>query len=459
MKNRLYRRCNMMKANIVSDRGVMYILTRLNERGYEACLVGGAVRDALRGVVPHDFDMATSALPEEILDVFSDCRVIETGIRHGTVTVLYENVPYEITTYRVDGDYLDNRHPEGVTFTRSIREDMARRDFTVNAMGCGADGKLIDLFGGEEDLAAGIIRAVGDPRLRFSEDALRILRALRFASVLSFRLDAATAEAVHEKKALLRGISAERIRDELQKLIVGVDAEKVLTEYRDVLAVIIPEIAAEYDFCQHNVHHIYDIYTHTLKAMATLPRDATLRFAALFHDIGKPGCFFIGEDGQGHFYGHEEKGAEMTKAILRRLRFDNKTRDKIVTLVRYHGHPVPESDRSVKRLLAAIGEENCFSLMQIMKADNLALAPMHHDRIAAITEAEKRIQAVLSEKTCLSLSGLSLNGKDLIRAGMRPGKEIGRLLEDCLSKVIDGELPNDRDALLQYAMAELKGKM
>lgn len=430
--------------------GAEFILSRLREKGYEAYIVGGSVRDALRGEMPHDYDITTSALPSETVAVFSDCRTVDTGLKHGTLTVLHGDVPYEVTTYRVDGGYTDARHPDAVSFTRSLREDAARRDFTVNAMAYAPECGVMDFFGGIDDLQKRNIRAVGDPDRRFGEDALRILRALRFAATLDFSIEEKTAASVKRNRELLRKISAERIRDELSKLLCGKAAFRILAEYREVVAVVIPELTATFDFCQQTPHHIYDLWFHTLHAVNATPADVTLRMAALLHDIGKPETFTVDGEGNGHFYGHADHSAEISDAILRRLRFDNRTRERIVLLVEKHGVDIPVTARAVKRLLRSVGEEAFFQLMALKKADTLALSPMHRHRIADVESAEETARALLAEDACFSLRDLKIGGEDLLALGVSEGKRIGALLNASLDAVIDGRVENVREALLRF---------
>ena len=433
--------------------GVAFILSRLREKGYEAYVVGGSVRDTLRGEIPHDYDVTTSALPSETAALFSDCRTVDTGLKHGTLTVLYGDVPYEVTTYRVDGGYTDGRHPDEVSFAPSLREDAARRDFTVNAMAYAPESGVIDFFGGKQDLENRILRTVGDPDRRFSEDALRILRALRFAATLDFSIEEKTAASVCRNKDLLLKISAERIRDELSKLLCGKAAFRILKEYRDVMAVCIPELTATFDFAQRSKHHVYDLYLHTLHVLCATPPNLTLRMAALLHDVGKPDTFSIDREGNGHFYGHAERSAEMADTVLRRLRFDNRTRERIILLVEKHGVELPATERSLKRLLRSVGEQAFFELMTLKKADIAALSPMHHPRIAEIKSIETAARKLLSDAACFSLRELAVNGSDMIKLGVSEGKRIGELLDACLEAVIDGRVKNEREALLAFAAA------
>lgn len=424
-------------------------IERLGARGFSAYAVGGCVRDSLIGRVPQDWDITTSALPEEVEAVFSDCRLIETGIRHGTVTVLYDGQPLEITTYRIDGDYIDNRHPSSVTFSRSLEDDLSRRDFTVNAMAYHPEEGIVDLYGGREDLAKKLVRAVGDPVKRFDEDGLRILRALRFASSLGFAIEEKTAKAIHEKKKLLHNISPERIREEFSKLIVGKGAREILLDYSDVISVFLPELAPCVGFDQESKYHCYDVYTHLVESVGASNPDLITRLALLFHDVGKPDTFFRDERG-GHFHDHFKRGAELTEAILRRLRFPNEIVERVTHLVERHDIPIPATDRSVKRLMREFSDEDIDRLMEIKRCDRLAHAEGHREPVESLTAIPELVKKIREEESCFDLSGLAVKGDDLLALGIPAGPEVGTLLHELLEKVIDGELPNDKAALLTY---------
>ena len=432
-----------------------FVLSRLEGAGYEAFVVGGAVRDMLRGVPASDWDITTSARPGQIEAVFSDCRVIETGIRHGTVTVLSGNMPIEITTYRTDGEYRDCRHPDEVHFTASIKEDLQRRDFTMNAIAYNPKHGFVDPFGGQNDIKAGVIRAVGDPVRRFSEDALRILRAIRFASALGMQIAPETARAVHSERELLGHVAAERQREELLKLLCGADVESVLIEFSDVIAVCVPEISASIGFCQHNSHHTRDVWGHIACAVAAIPADPLLRMTMLLHDIGKPACFTLDEDGIGHFFGHAAVGGEMADKALRRLRFDNDTRERIKALVSHHDYPITPEEKPLRRMLRRFGEEMTRQLITVHRADVSALAPPYCDDTAALALAGQMLDKILASDACFSLRDLAINGDDLLSLGLS-GKEIGESLERCLTAVTEGDVPNEREALLELLNAAPK---
>lgn len=433
------------------------VLAALRRAGYEAYLVGGCVRDSLMGRVPADWDVCAAALPAETEAVFAGWRLIETGVKHGTVTVLSEGRPVEITTFRTDGTYHDGRHPDQVTFVSSLREDLARRDFTVNAMALGPDGTVIDPFGGRTDLAGKRIRCVGDPDRRFGEDALRILRALRFASKLDFAIDPATARSAVEDRGLLDRIAQERAFAELKGILVGPGAGRVLRDFAPVIFQVIPELETEAGFDQKNPHHIHDIWTHTTMAVDAIAPDPVLRLTMLLHDVGKPDTFFTDKEGVGRFYGHAEKGEALADGILRRLRCDNGTRERVCRLIHYHDIQPPQTERAMRRLLAKAGREAVDQLFQCWRADSADRDRAVRERnYAVIDGAEKVLQAVLADKSpCFSVKSLAVNGRDILAMGAAPGPEVGRVLGALFDLVIDGALPNEREALLGRAAALL----
>ncbi len=371
------------------------ILERLMQNDREACAVGGCVRDSLLGLTPNDWDIATSALPEETERIFADCRVIETGLKHGTVTVLWGGMPVEVTTYRIDGAYSDGRHPDGVSFTRNLEDDLARRDFTVNALAYRKKDGIVDCFGGRKDLANGVIRCVGDADVRFQEDGLRILRALRFASVLGFSIEKQTSESALRNRGLLDRIAGERIQTELMKLLCGRDAANVLRQYREIVAQFIPEIRPMFEFDQHNPHHSYDVWEHTLHCIEAVEPEPVLRLTMLLHDIGKPACFTQDEKGVGHFYGHPEKSAEIARGILDRLRFDRKTAGTVLTLVRSHGLPLLPEQRCLRRRLNLLGERNLRLLVRVEEADAKSKAAPDEKYLEALDAIPAALDQIL----------------------------------------------------------------
>ncbi len=423
---------------------------RLEACGHEAYAVGGCVRDTLLGRSPHDWDVTTSARPEEVASCFAGERIIETGIRHGTLTVLLDGEPIEITTFRNDGEYEDNRHPVRVTFSDRVEEDLARRDFTVNAMAYNPKCGIVDLFGGEEDLLARRIACVGEPSDRFHEDGLRILRAIRFASVLDFQIEEKTAEAIHTCRHLLSNIAKERIREEFCKLMLGTGAVRILREYIDVIGEFVPELLPSVGFEQNSRYHCYDVFEHTLHALEYAPKDVTVRLAILFHDIAKPLCYTEDETG-GHFKGHASLGRDITKEIVTRLRFDNATADVVVKLVEQHDRTLSAEPRLVKRLMQQMSEETVLRLLEVKRCDRLA----HAKDYALPPEELSLIPSVMKEikrsNECFSLKALAVKGGDLISVGIPAGKTMGDILAALLEEVIDGRLPNEREALLDAA--------
>lgn len=428
------------------------VLSALEAAGHEAWCVGGCVRDTLLGRTPEDWDVTTDALPEETMALFGP-HAFPTGLRHGTVTVRSGHKSVEVTTYRVDGAYHDHRRPDEVTFTRSLEEDLRRRDFTVNAMALSLGGELRDPFGGQADLKAGVLRCVGEPDRRFDEDALRILRGLRFAAVLGFAIDPATAAGIHQNRELLRDIAAERIQAELFKLLCGEAAAEVLREYPDVVGVFWPEVLPMVGFDQRNFHHCYDVWEHTLHAVAAVPGDPVLRCVMLLHDIGKPNCFTVDEKGLGHFYGHPAISRDLADGMLRRLKCGNELRETIVRLVEWHDRNIPRTDKAIRKALRALGEQDLRRLILVKRADNLAQAPRFWDRQAEIDKAEEILDRLLAEDACFSLKQMAVKGKDLTAMGLS-GPAVGRTLNVLLERVVDGELPNEREALLE-AVREL----
>ncbi|MBO4878101.1 MAG: CCA tRNA nucleotidyltransferase [Ruminococcus sp.] len=430
--------------------GHIKALERMEKAGYEAYLVGGCVRDQLMGRSVHDHDITTSAMPEQVMEVFSDCTVIPTGIKHGTVTVIFEGEPLEITTFRVDGSYSDSRRPDNVSFTTDIRDDLSRRDFTMNAIAASADGRIVDPFGGSEDIEKGVIRCVGDPEKRFNEDALRILRAVRFAAQLGFAIDEETAAAVHGMKSRLGLISAERIRDEIDKLICGRDCIRVMLEYSDVITEVIPELSPSVGFDQHSPYHKYDVWEHTVRAVDAAPDgDLLLRRTMLFHDVAKPACARFDENGRGHFKRHAPVGADMAGGIMKRLRYDNKSIAEICTLIRHHADKF-YSKPDLKRLVSEIGIDTLFRLIEVKKLDNLAKNEFVLEENLMFDGLAQTAREFLEAGECCTLKELAVNGSDLREAGLS-GTEIGAMLHELLEQVITEKLPNSREELLAYA--------
>lgn len=426
-------------------------ISLLYESGYEAYAVGGCVRDMIMGRECQDTDITTSALPEEIKEVFSSFRTIDTGIKHGTVTVIINSTPLEITTYRIEKGYSDGRHPDKVIFTPELEKDLKRRDFTVNSIAFCPEKGFIDPFSGKEDIERKIIRCVGNPTERFTEDSLRILRGLRFSSVLGFEIEKNTAEAMRECKELLNAVSNERIFSELSKLLCGKNVKEIIVKYSDILEVILPEIKGMKGFDQHNFNHIYDILTHTAVVTESIPPLPHLRFAALFHDCGKVDCFSLDENGVGHFYSHPSLSAKKADEALLRLKSDTKTREKVIKLVKVHDTPIEESERIIKKRLRSMGDELFFDLIKLQRADTKGLAPEFHDREKHFDTLEKMAKEIMEGDECFSLKDLKINGYDLIKEGFG-GKEIGDALSCALEAVIDGNIRNEREELIRFCL-------
>lgn len=424
----------------------------LQSAGFEAYAVGGCVRDSLLGKTPNDWDITTSAKPEDMKSVFADFHCIDTGIKHGTVTVVIDGEPLEITTFRLDGEYEDNRHPKSVTFTSDLGADLGRRDFTVNAMAYSKMTGTVDLFGGQNDLKNKIIRCVGDPDRRFNEDALRILRALRFASALDFEIEEKTAQSLLKNRALLGNISEERIAKELLKLVCGKGAKRILTDFAPVLFEILPELQPMYKNSHDNPHHCYDIYEHTLIAVESINPEPTLRFAMLLHDCGKPAVKKFDENGVAHFYGHQRISAEISAQILARLKVSNKFRDEILFFVSNHDRwELYENTEKMPRYLSKFGLDGVLNLLKVMRADVLAQSPEYRYRLDQIADAEETAKNLAAQKPCLSLSELQINGRTLMDIGIPQGRKLGAVLAQLLDEVIDGVTKNTQEALTTRA--------
>lgn len=434
---------------------VLQLLCRLNRAGYEAYLVGGCVRDLLSGKTPHDWDICTSALPGEVAACLPDLRVVGTGLAHGTVTAVAEGKAYEITTFRTEGVYSDGRRPDSVQFVQELSADLSRRDFTVNAMAYHPATGLVDLFGGRQDLAAGVLCCVGEPDARFAEDHLRLLRALRFASCLGLSLSADTAAAVHRQAALLGTVASERIFAELRRLICGPWTEPVLTDYADVLFVILPELSPMQGFEQHNPHHLLTVWQHTLRAVRFCPPQETVRLAALFHDAGKPACFSCGADGIGHFYGHAVAGEQIARAALHRLRAPRALTEDVCRLVAVHDMVPLTTATFARRRLAQLGQTQYRRLLSLWRADVLAQSLQEQPaRLAVLDLADARLAQILAEPPCFSVTDLAVRGGDLLAAGIPQGPAVGQILRALLGQVMAGTLQNERGALLAAAARE-----
>lgn len=448
-----------MKAAIEIPAPVSEALKRLEVNGYEAYVVGGCVRDSLLGVTAKDWDITTNARPDEIARCFEGYRVHETGKRFGTMTVVAGDLPLEITTYRSDGSYSDGRRPDSVSFADNIRIDLARRDFTVNAMAYHPQRGLCDYFGGREDLERRSIRCVGQPELRFREDALRILRALRFAARLGFALEERTAQSIRQCRTLLRQIAPERIGAEFVETVIGKDAPTVLESYSDVFSVFVPEIEPMIGLEQHNRFHHLDVWRHTLTALYYTPPTPSLRLAVLFHDAGKPTCFTVDSAGVGHFPGHPEVSARLASERLSALRLDRHTISTVETLIRCHDDDIAPSAPDVKRWLGRLGPQGLSELLEVKRADCLARNPaLVQQGLEELERVRGTIQQVLETGQCFDAGGLQIDGNDLKALGFAEGRQIGAVLSELLEAVIDGKIANQRDVLLDCAR-RLKEKL
>lgn len=445
---------------------VKLIIEKLQSAGYEAYAVGGCVRDSLLKRSPKDWDITTSANPYQVKVLFD--RTIDTGIQHGTVTVMIGKEGFEVTTYRVDGEYEDNRHPKQVTFTNQLVEDLRRRDFTINAMAYNPSDGLIDAFSGLNDLDEKVVRCVGSARERFDEDALRILRAIRFSAQLDFAIEENTLMAIKEKAMNLSNISAERIRDELNKLLLSNYPKRLMMAYdTGITKVVLPEFDQMMVTEQENHHHIYSVGIHSLEALSyfaehyplaadyqdelySRKEQLVIRWTLLLHDVGKPKTKIIGKDGEGHFYGHGALGASMAKGILKRLRFDNETIDLVYKLIYYHDYRYQPDAVHMRKAMNQIGAENMELLFVVQLADVMAQNPVYlQKKLENLELARKLFQQIIQQKDCVSLKTLAVNGRDLIQAGFRPGKEIGEKLNSLLNLVLEHPEYNTKEQLLR----------
>ena len=431
------------------------VLDAIEGAGFEAWLVGGCVRDAILQRPAPDIDLATSAQWEQVRDACqaAGMDVHETGTQHGTVTVVASGQPFEVTTFRIDGPYSDARHPDSIQFADSIEADLARRDFTMNALAYHPLRGLRDPFGGRQDLSAGIIRAVGDPFARFSEDALRILRGVRFASQLGFHIEQGTLDGMNAHARLLEGISAERVRAELDALLLGPHVRSALLGYARIVDTVLPELAPMRGFDQRTPYHIYDVFEHTAYVVDYAPADLLCRWAALFHDVGKPGTFFTDENGQGHFYGHAKLGVSMAERALMRLKASPACASKVALLVRYHDTVVKPEPAPVKRMLRKLGGDPSMlrTLCALKRADSLAHAPEHQSGVRKAQQIEACLDAVLEAGEAFSIAQLAIDGNDVLAAGVSPGPDVGAVLEAALDVVVDGLVPNEHEPLCTFA--------
>jgi len=436
----------------------LQLITLLESAGHVAYAVGGCVRDALLGQAPADWDLCTSAAPERVMEVLRahDIKVLETGIQHGTVTAIIDHRPVEITTFRLDGGYADHRRPDSVTFTDDLAADLSRRDFTVNAMAWSPGRGLADPFGGQADLRAGLLRCVGEPHKRFGEDALRILRCLRFASVLGFDIEENTSEALFELKGTLRHVAAERIQSELTRLLCGQNARKILLDYREIIFAVLPQLEPMSGFDQRTPWHCYDIWGHTCAAVEAAPPSPALRWAALLHDCGKPPCFFM-RDGVGHFHGHAEVSERMAREMLDALKCPRRFTGRVALLVRHHELRLLEQapkPAKLRRLLGELGPEALLDLLELTRADVTAQAPEKRFRLEGYEPLRTQIASLMAENPCVTRKQLAVSGTDLLPLGLQ-GPQLGQMLGRLLEEVLEGRLANEREALLGWAQGAM----
>lgn len=432
------------------------IIHTLQAEGYDAYAVGGCVRDCLLGRTPKDWDITTSARPEAVKTLFS--HTIDTGIQHGTVTVMLDHVGYEVTTYRIDGEYEDARHPKEVVFTGNLLEDLRRRDFTINAMAYNEDAGLVDAFEGAKDLKKGVIRCVGRPHDRFGEDALRMLRALRFSAQLGFSIDGATRQAIADLAQNLARVSAERIQMELLKLLTSDNPQVMRDVYElGLTGVFLPEFDRMMETGQNNKHHCYTVGEHTIVAMQNIQPRKVLRLAVLLHDVAKPVCITTDEAGQNHFKGHPEEGVRMARKILRRLKFDNDTTDRVCLLIRWHDDRPKLSQRNVRRVISRVGTDSMEDLFAVKRADTLGQSLyQRREKLDYVDEFERLYHEVLEKNQCVTKKDLAVNGRDLIALGMEPGPRLGEVLDALFERVLDTPELNTREQLLAMAQQDRK---
>lgn len=426
------------------------IIDILNSNGHKAYIVGGCVRDSFLNRNPYDWDVTTSALPEQTIECFKDYKTVLTGLKHGTVCVVIDKNPVEITTFRTEGSYCDNRHPDKVVFIDDIKEDLARRDFTINSIAYNDNEGIVDPFGGIDDIKNKIIRCVGDAKERFDEDALRIIRAIRFSSVLDFEIEEKTSDAIHDKKLLIKNVSCERIRLELEKLLVGKNAFDVLQKYSDIIFTIIPELKPTKETSQNCKYHIYNVWDHICHSVKEVEADKELRLVMLLHDIAKPVAKTTDDNGVDHFKTHAKKSGEMAKAILKNLKFDNKTSSEVVNLIIHHDDRLYNNIDELPLYISEFGYDFLRKLDKISRADIKGQNNKYLDRISLCDEFILKLNELEEKNICVSIKDLKINGNDLKQLGYS-GKEIGEKFDCLLKKVLKNEIKNEKEILLENA--------
>lgn len=435
-----------MSVKIEMPQDVKFIINTLMNNGYEAYIVGGCVRDSILNKTPKDWDITTNAKPEEVIKLFN--KVVLTGLKHGTVTVIVNKENYEVTTYRTDGEYEDNRHPKYVKFVSLLKEDLARRDFTINAMAYNEKDGLVDYFGGVKDLNDKIIKTVGEPKKRFNEDALRMLRAIRFSAQLNFEIDEILLNIVKELKDNIKNISKERIREEFNKTLLNDPRRIDILRECELLEYIIPGISSIYNFNQNNPYHVHDLYNHTIIATEVIEPVLHLKLTMILHDLGKVKTKTTDEIGISHFYAHAKESIEIAEKILKYLKYDNDTKSRVLTLIQYHDCTL-KTKISIKKMLSRIGENLLRDLIKVQKADVLSQNPIYaKERLDNLVEVENILNSILIKNECFSLKDLRLNGEDLMNLGFSQGKEIGETLKYLLELVLKDPRLNDREVLI-----------
>lgn len=439
----------ILKINLPKD--VKFIIDKLQSAGYEAYAVGGCVRDSILGREPDDWDITTSADPYEVKKLFRP--TIDTGLKHGTVTVLRNHVGYEVTTYRIDGAYEDGRHPKEVTFTRNLKEDLLRRDFTINAMAYNDKDGLVDEYGGLKDIEDKVIRCVGVPKDRFTEDALRMMRAVRFAAQLGYEIEPETRAAITKLNTRLEMISAERIQVELCKLITSDNPAHLRIAYElGITSVVLPEFDACMKQEQNHIHHCYNVGEHILHSMENIEADRVLRYTMLFHDMAKPVCVTVDEDGHNHFHGHDVKSAEMAHDIMKRLKFDNDTIKQVEILIRNHDLKIEERSKTVRRAMNKLGQGMLPKLLKVKRADVMAQSDyLREEKLRSLDNLKIIYDNIVAEGQCVTIADLAVNGRDMMELGVKPGPEIGEILGKLLDAVIDDPSLNEKDILTEMA--------
>ncbi len=440
-----------MSTAIKPPERVLNIMRAFWENGYDAYAVGGCIRDSVLGREPKDWDITTNALPSAVKTLFE--KTVDTGLKHGTVTVVFQGEAYEVTTFRIDGVYEDGRHPSYVEFTGKLEEDLRRRDFTMNAMAWNEEKGIVDPFGGREDISAGMIRAIGEPADRFREDALRMLRAVRFAAQLGFEIHPRTMEAICKNCKLINNVSSERIREELNGIMTAEDPMKlVLLREAGMMQLILPELEVCFATPQNNPHHVFNVGEHTLRSVAAIENDKCLRWAMLLHDTGKAVTRTTDEKGIDHYYGHPAKSMEIAEAVMKRLRFDNKSMERIIRLIRFHDRDILPQPKAVAKAVSVVGDDIFIDLLKIKRADKAAQNPSDLQKgIEYIDTIERIYIGLKADHYCLSLRDLAIDGRDLVALGFQEGKEIGRMLKFLFEKVLEDPAFNEKERLKELA--------